>query len=70
MERRNSNPDSHDTKEKGDLLGKVTDHPEDVDSKVNLDYSRKPDGKSLTNDEDADTDPNEVDNKPTFNGNK
>jgi len=70
MERHNSNPDSHDTKEKGDLLGKVTDHPEDVDSKVNLDYSRKPDGKSLTNDEDADTDPNEVDNKPTFNGNK
>jgi len=70
MERHKSNPDSHDTKDKGDLLGKVTDHPEDVDSKVNLDYSSKPDGKSLTNDEDADTDPNEVDNKPTFNGNK
>ena len=70
MERHHSNPDSHNSKDKGDLLGKITDHPEDIDSKVNLDYSRKPDGKSLTNDEDPATDPNEVDNKPTFNGNK
>jgi len=69
MARNNSNPDSRATKGKGDLLGKMTDHPEDVDSKVNLDYTRKPDGKSLTNDEDADVDPNQVDDKPTFNGN-
>lgn len=70
MERHHSNPDSHNSKDKGDLLEKITDHPEHIDSKVNLDYSRKPDGKSLTNDEDPSTDPNEVDDKPTFNGNK
>lgn len=70
MENSKSNPDSHEKKEKGDLLGKIEHRPEEIDSKVNLDYSRKPDGKSLTNDEDADVDPNEVDDKPTFNGNK
>ena len=66
----NSNQDDQQSKKKEDLLGKVIDHPEEVDSKANIDYSKRPDGKSLTNDEDADVDPNEVDDKPTFNGNK
>lgn len=70
MESKKTNPDSHETKGKGDLLGKIENRPEEIDSKVNLDSSRKPDGKSLTNDEDADVDPNEVDNKPTFGGKK
>lgn len=69
MEKSKSNPDSQNQKE-GDLLGKLTDDPKEVDSEVNLPKTKKPDGKSLTNDEDADVDPNEVDNKPTFNGNK
>lgn len=70
MEHKNSNPDHLETADKGDLLGKIENRPEEIDSSVNLDYNRKPDGKSLTNDEDADVDPNEVDDKPTFNGNK
>lgn len=70
MEHKNSNPDHLETTDKGDLLGKIENRPEEIDSSVNLDYNRKPDGKSLTNDEDADVDPNEVDDKPTFNGNK
>lgn len=70
MENKNSNPDSHEINDKGDLLDKIEHRPEEIDSKVNLDYSRKPDGTSLTNDEDADVDPNEVDDKPTFDGNK
>ncbi|MDR6967400.1 hypothetical protein J2X31_001411 [Flavobacterium arsenatis] len=69
MEKDKFNPDHHNTKEKGDLLGKLADNPEEVDSKVNLDFNNKPDGKSLTNDEDADTDPNKVANKPKFKGN-
>ena len=40
---------------------------EALDPAVNKDFDRKPDSKeSLTNDEDADTDPNEVDDKPSF----
>lgn len=70
MENKKSNPDSHESNDKGDLLGKIIDHPEDIDSKINTDSAKKSNGTSLTNDEDADTDPNEVDNKPTFNGHK
>ena len=40
---------------------------DDLDSKVNTDYDKKSDGKeSLTNDESANTDPNDVPDKPTF----
>lgn len=51
--------------DRGDLPGKLMD-PDDMDSKVNTDFKQKPKGESLTNDESADTDPNEVPNKPGF----
>ena len=38
-----------------------------LDASVNTNFTKESDGKkSLTIDEDADTDPNEVANKPTF----
>lgn len=42
---------------------------DDLDSKVNTDFSKRDmrEKDSLTNDESADTDPNEVPDKPTFN---
>lgn len=60
--------DQHDKdarSERGDLPGQMMD-PNDLDSKVNTDFDRKPNGKSLTNDESADTDPNQVPDKPGF----
>ena len=40
---------------------------DDLDSPVNKDFGKRSGGKeSLTNDESADTDPNEVADKPTF----
>lgn len=61
----NNNP----TKDQ-DLASKVLDHPEDVDSGANADISKtSKDGKSLTNDESAKTNPNDVDDKPSFENN-
>ena len=48
-----------------------TDVTKNVDSTVNTDFNKNaPVGESLTNDESADTDPNEVYDKPTFNRNE
>ena len=60
-----NNMDHHDENEKDQLIK----HPEDLDSDINTDYGKDSDGESLTNDEDASTDPNDVDDKPSFNGN-
>ncbi len=58
----NNNP-----KKEPDLASLATDHPEDLDSPVNADLEdTSKDGTSLTIDEDHDTDPNEVDDKPSF----
>ena len=58
----NNNP-----KNDSDLASKAVDHPEDVDSKVNTDIrGTSKDRNSLTIDEDFDVDPNEVDDKPSF----
>jgi|GEM_PF-2456992 len=56
----NDNPDTnHDHKNIGNR--------DDLDSPVNKDFEKKSDGnESLTNDESADTDPNEVADKPAF----
>jgi hypothetical protein len=67
----NNNPDDHtfvndtpDSTKQSDGTQKTN---ETLDSRVNTDFKQKSDGKqSLTNDEDADTDPNEVADKPTF----
>ena len=54
-----------------DLAAQVVDHPEDVDSGANTDFGDNSNStESLTPDEDADTDPNEVNDKPSFNRNE
>ncbi|HEU0136504.1 MAG TPA: hypothetical protein VFQ50_04375 [Flavobacterium sp.] len=58
----NNNPESND-----DLASQVIDHPEDVDSPVNADISgTEKNGGSLTLDESGSTNPNDVDDKPSF----
>jgi hypothetical protein len=50
-----------------DLASKMIDHPEDVDSPVNADIAEtEKHGGSLTNDESSKTNPNDVDDKPSF----
>lgn len=68
----NMQTDNHDNPEKdSDLASQVVDHPEDVDSGVNTDFSNNSNSRdSLTQDEDANTDPNDVANKPSFNRNE
>ncbi|HEX8562097.1 MAG TPA: hypothetical protein VF676_03860 [Flavobacterium sp.] len=54
-----------------DLASQVVDHPEDVDSGINTQFGDNSDStKSLTPDEKANTNPNDVDNKPSFNRNE
>ncbi|GEP51828.1 hypothetical protein FNO01nite_25000 [Flavobacterium noncentrifugens] len=56
----NDNPDTNH-------IDKNIGNRDGFDSPVNKDFGKKSDGKeSLTNDESADTDPNEVADKPTF----
>ena len=56
----NDNPDTS-------INDKNIGNRDDLDSPVNKDFSKKSDGKeSLTNDESAETDPNDVADKPTF----
>ncbi len=68
----NMETDHHDNPQKdGDLAAQVVDHPEDVDSPVNTDFDTTSNSKkSLTQDEDAGTDPNDVNDKPSFNRNE
>lgn len=54
-----------------DQKNEKTDVTKNVDSTVNTDFKKNaPVGGSLTNDESASTDPNEVYDKPTFNRNE
>ena len=66
METRDKNQDRYhdvDTVNKRNEIG----NRDDLDSKVNTDFSGKAaSDESLTNDESAETDPNEVSNKPKF----
>lgn len=56
----NDNPDTNQN-------DKNSGNRDDLDSPVNKDFGKKSDGKeSMTNDESADTDPNDVADKPTF----
>ncbi len=60
----------HDSFDK-DQKNEKRDVTKDVDSDVNTDFKKNaPVGGSLTNDESASTDPNEVYDKPTFNRNE
>ena len=62
----NDKENRNDTRsDRGDLPGKMIS-PGDMDSKVNTDFKPKHDGRSLTNDESANTDPNNVPDKPGF----
>lgn len=64
-----TNPKNQDHYHDGDVVNKKNEvgNREELDSKVNTSFDKKSDGKaSLTNDESADTDPNEVKDKPTF----
>ncbi|HEX8269642.1 MAG TPA: hypothetical protein VF581_07090 [Flavobacterium sp.] len=49
-----------------DLAAQVIDHPEDVDSSANTDFEDIDTLESRTPDESASTDPNEVEDKPSF----
>jgi hypothetical protein len=58
---------SQNAGQKGDLAGEAIDHPEDMDSPVNINFdANRRKGDSLTNDESAGTDPNSVPDKPGF----
>lgn len=64
-----TNPKNQDHYHDDDAVNKKDEvgNREELDSKVNTSFDKKSDGKqSLTNDESADTDPNEVKDKPTF----
>jgi len=70
----NSHPDDHtfvnDNPDTANHFDETVKTNETLDSTVNTDFKRASNGtQSLTNDEDADTDPNEVANKPTFKNN-
>lgn len=64
----NSNPDTFVNDNPDTAHPMETNHKKSqLDSEVNTNLAEESDGKkSLTIDEDADTDPNEVANKPTF----
>jgi len=65
---KNNNPDTFTNDNPDTAHSMETNHKKsELDSEVNTNFAEESDGKkSLTIDEDADTDPNEVANKPTF----
>jgi len=69
MENKESYKQDRYDESQGTNFKKDIGNRDDLDSKVNTNFSASRDKEDLTNDESADTDPNSVANKPTFKSN-